>query len=181
MKFVIAAAAAAAVAALGTSAFAEEKAPNKGVSGYVNLGYTHVDPGVGGLHALGGRLGIRVGKYFGAEGEGGFGVGSDSVTLSGVKVNYKVQSQVAGYGVVYLPISENADIFGRVGYGHATFKAFAGSVSNSDGENSVNYGGGAQWFFTSHDGVRAEYTRYSFRNGGGSANTFSVAYVRRFY
>jgi len=179
MKLVIATAAALAVAALGTSALAEgAKAP--AVTGYVNLGYTHIDPGVGNLHALGGRLGARFGKYIGVEGEGAFGVGSDSVTISGVKVNYKEQSQFAGYAVGFIPLSPQFDVFARVGYGRATFKAYSGSTSASSGENSVNYGGGGQYFFTMHDGIRAEYTRYSFRNGGGDANTFSVSYVRKF-
>ena len=109
MKLVIATAAAVAMAALGTSAFAEgSKAPS--VTGYVNLGYSYVDMSPAKLHTLVGRLGARFGKYVGAEGEGGFGLGTDRVVQGGFTIDSKFKSHFAGYGVVYLPLSPQAEV-----------------------------------------------------------------------
>ena len=173
MKRFIGAAVALAAAGFAAPSFAESPA----VTGYVNLGYSYVDTADSAkLSALGGRVGARIGRYLGAEGEAGFGINSD--TVSGVDV--KLTSTYAGYGVAFLPLMPNADLFARVGYGHSNVRGTFGGVSVTSGEDSVNYGAGAQYFFTANDGVRAEYTRFDFRNNGGSANVYGVSYVRRF-
>ena len=60
--------------------------------------------------------------------------------------------------------------------------ATSGSVSVTDGVDSLNYGAGAQYFFNhGPNGVRADYTRYDFRGAGnGSGDVFSISYVRKF-
>ncbi len=175
MKSLLAAAAAATIAAVAVPAFAQSgEAP--AVTGYVNLGYSYVDANPVKFHVLGGRLGARFGKYVGVEGEGGFGVNSD--TFSGV--NFKLTSTYNGYGVAYLPMTPYADLFARVGYGHTNIRGSLAGVSVGGGENSLNFGGGVQYFFTKKDGFRGEYTRYDFRNGGGSANVYGISYVRKF-
>jgi hypothetical protein len=176
MKHLIAAASAAVLAAVSAPAFAQgASAPD--VTGYGNLGYSLADLQNGpSLSALGGRLGARFARYFGVEGEAAFGVGSKSYGGADVKL----KSSVAGYAIGFLPVQPNFDVFARVGYGHDTIKATAAGVSSSAGEDSVNYGGGVQAFFTPHDGVRAEYTRHDLRHNGGTANVWSVSYVRKF-
>ena len=175
MKSLIVAASAVAMAAVAAPAFAQGAAPQ--VTGYANLGYSLVDTqGAPNLSAVQGRLGARIAQYFGVEGEAGFGVGSKR--LSGVDV--KVKSTVAAYAVGFLPVQPNFDVFARVGYGHDTVKATLAGVSASAGEDSVNYGGGAQYFFTAKDGLRAEYTRHDLRHNGGDANVWSISYVRKF-
>ncbi|MEI9965883.1 MAG: outer membrane beta-barrel protein [Caulobacteraceae bacterium] len=95
-------------------------------------------------------------------------------------VDDKLKNAYAGYAVGFLPIAPNADLFARVGYGHSNARSTANGVEYNYGEDSVNYGGGAQYFFTPHDGVRAEYTRFDYRHDAGTANVWSLAYVRKF-
>ncbi len=175
-KSLVAAAVAAASLAVAAPALAKSEGAFGPVTGYVNLGYAYTDLDPGKFHVLGGRLGARFGRYVGVEGEGGFGVNTQ--TISGVAL--KLQSEYAAYGIGFLPISPKADVFARVGYGHSSIKGTLAGVSTSLGEDSVNYGGGVQFFWTDKDGTRAEFTRHDFRNGGGAANVFAISYVRRF-
>jgi hypothetical protein len=175
MKMIFAAAALAA-AAVAAPAMAQ---PMMGpVSGYANLGYAYAHEDPVNLSAVQGRLGVR-GSYFGVEGQGAFGIGSD--TDSGVKV--KLRNEFSGYAVGFLPVHDSGlELFARIGYGHTSIKASAGSVSVTDGVDSLNYGAGAQYFFNhGPNGVRADYTRYDFRGAGnGSGDVFSISYVRKF-
>jgi hypothetical protein len=151
------------------------------VTGYVNAGYSYADFDPAKLNVLQGRVGLRVGKYIGAEGEGAFGVSSDHIDAGGIPLDAKLKSEFAGYLIGFIPLSDRADIFGRVGYGHSTVSGTVPGVgSASVGVNSWNFGGGAQVFVTQHDGLRAEFTRFDYRNGYGSANIYSISYVRRF-
>ncbi len=176
MKSLLAAAVGAGIVAVAAPALAQSDGPTGPVTGYVNLGYSYVDASPVKFHVLGGRLGARFGKYLGLEGEGGFGVSSD--TFSGV--SFKLTSTYNGYAVAYLPMTSYADLFARVGYGHSNIRGSLAGVSVGGGEDSLNFGGGVQYFFTKKDGFRGEYTRYDFRHGGGSANVYGIAYVRRF-
>jgi len=147
---------------------------------YGSLGYTGINQGSpSGAHigAITGRVDARYGKYFGIEGELSGGVSSDH-TRSGL--DSKLTSQYAAYAVGYLPVLPNADLFARVGYGESNMK-FKGLGGYSDTSESFNYGAGGQYFFTGHDGIRAEYTRQDAAgNLAPSADTVSVSYVRRF-
>ncbi len=174
MKSLYAAASAVALVAFAAPAFAQSAPVDLGV--YGNLGYSYVDADAAHFNVIDGRLGVRTHKYLGAEAELGFGLGSEDVGAASVKL----KDSYAGYVVGFLPVAPNADLFARVGYGHSSLKASAGGASATDGENSVNYGAGGQYFVTAHDGVRAEYTRYDFNHNGGAANVWSVAYVRKF-
>jgi hypothetical protein len=172
MKSLMTAAAALAVATIAP-AMAHAASP---ITGYANLGYSYADYDPAKLHVLDGKLGARFGKYVGLEGEAGFGVGND--TISGI--DFKVKSTYAGYAIGFLPLSPKADLFARVGYGHDSLKGSLGGVSATVGRDSLNFGGGAQFFFTNNDGFRAEFTRHDLRNGGGEANVYSISYVRKF-
>jgi outer membrane immunogenic protein len=179
MKTFIALAATAFLCAIASPALAEgEFSPT---TFYVNAGYTayHISDGAESatLSALGGRVGARFGKYLGVEGEAGFGV--NTANFSGA--NVKFSSEVAGYVVGYFPVDPHGDVFARVGYGHETASASAGGPTVTASENTVNFGGGGQYFFTANDGVRLEYTRYQPTDGGdGGSDTVSIAYVRKF-
>lgn len=177
MNKLLIAAAAALLSAAASPVFAEDS----GMSFYGNLGVTayHVSDGVNSanLGALGGRVGARFAKYIGVEGEAGFGVNSVNVAGS----NVKISSAFGGYAVGFLPVAPNADIFARVGYGHETASASGGGFSLTVGGDTVNYGGGGQYFFDDKNGMRLDYTRFqSTHSGGGGTDTFSVAYVRKF-
>jgi hypothetical protein len=181
MKKLLISAAIAAACVTATPVFAQDGGTFSPTTFYGNLGYTGYSVDFGGgkttLAALGGRLGARFGKYVGGEGEVGFGVNSQHV--SGVDV--KMTSSYAGYLVGYIPASPHLDLFGRVGYGHENLRATTGGVSVTDGNNTVNFGGGGQYFFTDKDGVRVEYTRFQHATSNdGDADTWSITYVRKF-
>jgi hypothetical protein len=136
-----------------------------------SIGWSRFDGDDVGLDSVTGRLGTRWG-WIGVEGELSGGVGSD--TVSGVKV--KLNHQAAIYATGTVPISENFDLFARVGYG--TTKISGGGLSGS--EQSWNYGVGGQYFFDGMNGVRGDYTRQDFNDNLGNADVWSLSYVRRF-
>ncbi len=150
------------------------------ITGYGTIGYAGADNSGINLGAIQGRLGARFGRYFGLEGELAGGVKKDTVDVGGLPVEVKLEHQEAAYGVGYVPLTPRFDLFGRVGYGHSQIKASAAGVAQSGGEDSWNFGGGGQYFFTNNDGLRVDYTRHDFNNGGGNADVWSVAYVRKF-
>ena len=152
-------------------------------TGYGTLGYTWEnrntvrDPSVA---SVTGRLGARFGRYLGVEGEYSYGTEDDTVR----GVNTSVQNQYAGYGVAYLPLRPNFDLFARAGYGAQDLRigdAATGSPLLKGSAAGVNYGAGAQWFFRPQDGVRFDYTRYDPDDRGvATADTYGLSYVRRF-
>jgi hypothetical protein len=107
-------------------------------------------------------------------------VKDDHVNVAGVNVKTELKDSVALYGVGFLPVNDQFELFARVGYGATKIKASAVGVSASDSEESWNYGVGGQYFFDGVNGVRGEYTRYDFNGSGGNADTWAVSYVRKF-
>jgi len=176
MKTLFAAAAVAAVAAFAAPAMAQTAMGP--VSGYANLGYAYAHADPVNLSAVEGRLGVRT-TYLGVEGQGAFGVNDD--TAAGVKI--KLRNEFSGYAIGFLPLgASGAEAFARVGYGHSSFRAKSGAIEVTDGQDSVNYGAGVQYFFNhGPNGVRGDYTRYDFTgNGNGSADVWAISYVRKF-
>ena len=175
------AAGAALALAMSSPVFAQSMGPYD-VSYYGTLGYSNLS-GTGDnspdFNAVTERLGARFGKYFGVEGEVSEGLNSQRIDLGGTPADVRMNVQYAGYGVGYLPIMRNADLFARIGYGGTNFSSSGPDGRFSGEESSWNWGGGGQYFFTPVDGVRAEYTRYNY-NFIPDANTWSVSYVRKF-
>jgi len=186
MKSLVAFAALAAVAAVAAPASAQTLPSYLAPVSYTGqVAYTGIDTQGADLGAVTFRLGADLGKYFGVEGEGSFGVVDQNGSFSGVATKLHLNDQYAGYGVVRYPLLPNANVFARVGYGHSDVKASATagglSASQTVGLDSWNYGAGANYFFDAKNGVRAEYTRYDFQDRGvQSADTWSVGYVRKF-
>jgi len=143
---------------------------------------------------LNGRIGYRMNDFFAVEGELGFGVGGDDfdrtipvdVLGNTVNVDANADLKVKNYYVAFargiLPVSEQFDLFARVGYGEATAKAdisgtvvgFTASGTAEQDESGFAYGLGAQYNLTDFDGIRADYTRLE------DTNILSLAYSRRF-
>ena len=165
---------------LPIAAHAQAASPFSPVTVYGTAGYAGGSQDGIDLGAIQARLGARFGSYLGVEGELAGGVKGDTVDVGGVPVDVKLRHQEAIYGVGFLPVSPKFDLFARVGYGNTDIKASAAGVSQAGNEHSWNYGGGGQYFFDNNNGVRADYTRESFQNGGGDANVWSLAYVRKF-
>lgn len=146
---------------------------------YGTLGYSQLDHSDGDLGAITGRLGAKIHPNFGVEGEASFGVRDDDFNLGGVNGEIKHKSDFAAYAVGSVPVTPNFDLFARVGYGTTKIEASAGGVSaDADGE-SWNYGVGGNYFLDAQNGLRADWTRRDFRDGG-EADVYSVNYVRRF-
>jgi len=155
----------------------------------VDLGTEDVD-----VTFINGRLGYRLNDYFAVEGEIGFGLGGDDidrvvpVDVLGTPVNVDtnvsldVDNYYIGFARGIFPVSDQFDIFGRIGYGEATGGAdILGTVAGFTGEGSVSdnvsgfaYGVGGQYNLTANDGIRADYTRLD------ETDIISLAYSRRF-
>jgi len=154
--------------------------PQSGV--YGSLGYTSFDGDEVSLGAVTGRLGARVHPNLGVEGEGSFGVRDDSfdVSINGAG-KYELKHDVAVYAVGFLPISDNVEIFARVGYGTTKVRASVAGVTPSQDGDSLNYGIGGSYFIDGRNGVRTDWTRRAFRDDrAGQADTWSISYIRRF-
>lgn len=150
------------------------------VTGYGSLGYSHHDLDGADVGAIQGRLGARFNPYLGVEGELGFGVKKDDVNIGGVNGKAELKNSMAIYGVGFLPVAPNADLYARVGYGKSEGKvSIPGASADADG-NSWNYGVGGQYFLDDKNGIRADYTRHDFEDDAGEADVWSVGYVRKF-
>ena len=162
--------AAAALTLIAAPAMAQE--PASPVTG--SIGYTQLDTDGGDLGAITGRVGYDFTRNFGVEGEASIGVKDDDISFGGVDGKLEHDWDAAAYGVAKLPINENFELFGRLGYGTTRVSAdLAGVTASGDGE-SANY------FIDGRNGIRADWTRRDFRDDGGEADTYGLSYVRRF-
>ncbi len=143
---------------------------------------------------INGRIGYRLNDFFALEGEAGFGLGGDNfdrtvpVDVLGTPVDValnadlNVKNYYVGFVRAIAPLSEQFEIFGRIGYGEATAEAditgsalgFTATGSEEQGASDIAYGVGAQFNFTDNDGIRADYTRLD------ETDIISLAYSRRF-
>lgn len=166
----------AALTLIAAPALAQE--PAHPVTG--SIGYTQLDTDGGDLGAVTGRMGYDFTRNFGIEGEASIGVSDDDFTVAGVPGTIEHKYDAAAYGVAKLPINENFELFGRLGYGTTRVKAEVAGVQDSDSTDSVNYGVGANYFIDGQNGVRADWTRRDFRGDAGEADTYGLSFVRRF-
>jgi outer membrane immunogenic protein len=147
---------------------------------YGTLGYGQANTDAADLGAVQGRIGAKLHPNFGVEAETSFGVGHDDVSFAGVDGKVEHRYDVAAYGVATLPVTSNIDLFARAGYGVTEVKASAAGVSASDHLTSWNYGAGATYNFDDRNGVRADYTYRDFQHDQGSADVYSLSFVRKF-
>ena len=147
---------------------------------YGTLGYSQLDTDNADLGAVTGRLGAKLHPNFGVEAETSFGVGHDDVNVGLVDGKVEHRYDVAGYAVASLPVTSNIDLFARAGYGVTEVKASAAGVSASDHLTSWNYGAGATYNLDAQNGIRADYTYRDFQHDQGSADVYSLSFVRKF-
>jgi outer membrane immunogenic protein len=174
MKSLLFAAAVAAALVASVTAFADP------VGVYGTLGGEDINSDSANVGAITGRLGARFMPYFGVEGEASAGLGSDHVNLGGVRTGVRANDQYAGYAVGFLPVTANADLLARVGYGASDLNLAQPGHSFHDYVTSWNAGVGGQYFFDEKDGLRADYTRETADHANLDANVWSLAYVRKF-
>ena len=186
MKHFIIAAIAATSAAVAAPAFAQTVEPTIAApQAYVNLGYTYLNPYNRDLGAVTGRLGLRLGRYWGVEGEVSGGVeGNNYTAANGDHVNLSEGVSGAGYLVGYYPILQGkVDLLARVGYGGTPLMLRTPNGDFSHTTDSVNYGAGAQYMLDQKNGVRFDYTRHDYQEGGVApkdGDTYALAYVHKF-
>ena len=195
MKSLIIAAVAVAGVSVAAPALAQDGPPTlTQPQGYVNLGYTYLNPYNRDLGELFGRGGLKFSRYWGVEGEFGGGVfGNHFATgpSANSRVNLSEGIQAAGYAVGYLPLpilgGDKVDLLARVGYGETPLTVrsdVAGGPQGTIDVASVNYGAGAQYMVTRKDGLRFDYTRRDFQfrdpTNPHDIDTYSVSYVRKF-
>jgi hypothetical protein len=147
-----------------------------------SIGYTQLDADDGDLGAITGRVGAKFNRYFGVEGEASIGVKDEDIDFGGGAIGtLEHDYDAAAYATATLPVSPNFELFGRVGYGTTSIKGDVAGVQIQEDGESVNYGGGANYFFDGRNGVRADWTRRDFTDdNGGKVDTYGLSYVRRF-
>tara|TARA_R110002072_G_scaffold90929_3_gene203202 strand:- start:1002 stop:1529 length:528 start_codon:yes stop_codon:yes gene_type:complete len=142
-------------------------------------GYTYVDVDDLSFDAASLRAGYDFTDYVGIEGQLDIGLGDETVVVGATNVDVSLDYAFGGYVVGRVPVAENTNLFGRLGYVTAQADASAAGVTFSDDDDGFAYGVGGEWLFDGRNGVRLDYTRIDFDNGG-EADTFGVSYVYRF-
>lgn len=193
MKSLIIASVAAASMVSAVPALAQTNGPTlTAPQAYVNLGYTYLNPYQRDLGELTGRLGLRFGRYLGAEAEIGGGVSGNTFTdAAGNHRNLSEGIQTTGFLVGYLPLmGDKLDLLARVGYGNTPLRVTGSDAKgNPLPEHSFAvadwaYGAGAQYMMDGKNGLRFDYTRRDFQAKGSDNpqddDTYTVSYVHKF-
>lgn len=152
---------------------------------YGTLGVTNYDVDSD-LYGIQGRLGWQSKSIFGAEVEGSFGFNEDDATVDfgtgPVAAEAEIKTQLAGFGVVRVPVSKRFNVLGRVGYHNTEFE-----IELDDGTtvleedfstDGLAYGVGAEYALSPLTALRADYTVYDF--DGEDADAISLAVKRKF-
>jgi hypothetical protein len=169
---IIAAAGIAASLAFTGMASAQEVGHVYGSLGYQNSSNDKTNSSLGSVDA---RVGTKLNRYFGVEGEAAFGTNHDD-TATG---RYKLTNKWGAYGVGYLPVSPSFDLIGRVGVSDTDLKAPAAAGKLEQG-TALDYGVGAQYHINKDYALRADVTKSDFRNNKGSSTTTSLNLVKKF-
>jgi opacity protein-like surface antigen len=161
MKFLKATLVATAISAFATSAQAQDS------GAYVNLGVQTYEFDTWNLL---GRVGYNFSENFGVEADAGLGVADTTVDGFDVSTPFNF----GGYLVARYPVSQQFEIFGRVGYASTKFEVEDESAT-FDG---IAYGGGIQYNFDEANGLRLGYTANDV--DVGTADVLDLTYVRKF-
>jgi hypothetical protein len=155
----------AAVASLAAPAVMTASAQATGLyasGGYANYNFDAPggDVNLGGIQ---GRLGYGFHPNFAVEGEATVGVKDDG--------GNELNNELGVYAVGKLPVTSNLELLARVGASRTEI--------NDNDDSGLAYGVGAQWNFTSQDGIRGDWTRHDY-DDSGEFDAWSLAYVRKF-
>ena len=174
---------------------------------YGTIGLTHLDaeanelPELGtlGFEAITGRGGFQFSPYVGVEAEASFGWEDATTTFTetvedeeeeevevDVSVATSLTYDVAAFLVGRLPMTDNASLLGRIGYGKTEYEFEA--TAELDGETETEtmegnaegwrYGVGAEFFFNDMSGVRIDFMRTN--TSEVDADSYTISYVHRF-
>ncbi|MEE2525501.1 porin family protein [Hyphobacterium sp. HN65] len=124
------------------------------------------------------RGGYEFTRFLGFEGQLDIGVDGDTVMFNNTPVDVDVNMAASLFGVARAPISENANLFARIGYTTANIEASVPGFGLTDDADGFAYGVGGEFFFDGRNGVRIDYTRHELDDA--DADVFGISYVRRF-
>lgn len=174
---------AALVMSVTTAGAAQAQMPIPTFSG--SLGYTKKEDS--NLEAVQARLGARFHRNFGVEGEVALGTEPNTLRFPSVPpltIKTQLRQEVGVYAVGYLPLTSNAELFARVGYGNTWLKSTVAQAPNlavtKFDADSINLGVGGQYYLDGKNGVRIDYTRQDFSKGLPTEDSWAIAYTRRF-
>lgn len=141
--------------------------------------------------AIGGHVGYDFSPYFGVEGEVLIGVKDESLsfTIEGdtddedidINADVSLDSLYGIFGKANWPVSEQLNLFGRVGYvsGKIELSTDVEDLGNfSETDEAFAYGVGATFVLSGNVYARDDYTRYDF--DGSEADMFMIGAGIRF-
>jgi outer membrane immunogenic protein len=141
-------------------------------------GYSNVEIGDAQFDAISLRAGYDFNETFGVEGQLDFGIGDDSLTLGAVTADVELNYSAGFYGIARLPVAENANLFGRLGYVTTEVEGSIAGFVADESDDGFSFGVGGEYYFDNANGVRVEYTRTDYDDGEG--DTFGISWVHRF-
>ena len=170
----------AALAALSVAAIPALSHAQASPEVYGSVGYGSTRASGADTGTIQGRVGAKLTPHFGVEGEVAGGVSDDKTYVANAPVNVKQQYQASAYAVGFLPVTPNVELLARAGYGTTKFDASSAASPLKGSMESWNYGVGAQYKFDDKNGVRADYTRYDYRDSSSNADVWALSYLRKF-
>lgn len=166
-----------AIASVGAQAqfYAEAGLTNLSIKGDVTGGSIKSSPKMFGL-----VLGYEVHPNLAVEGLLGFNASDDSIQYNGTSVPNSSAKVSDAFGVYLKPktmVTDNLEIFGRLGWTKAKSTAAVGGTSESDTSDDFGYGVGASYYFDKKTYGTVSYTSFSNKDGNKTTGiTIGVGY-----
>jgi len=150
---------------------------------YAGLGATYFKEEDIDIALVTGTVGYAFHRNFAVEAEVSIGVLDESASSGSTEVSIGIPWSVVPYAVARLPLSDDARLFARAGYGLTRFEVNidTGTVNTSDAstEGHLSFGGGIDFDVSERGQVRAVYTHQEYDNGS-SSDTVGLSFILRF-
>ncbi|AOF87236.1 outer membrane beta-barrel domain protein [Hydrogenophaga sp. RAC07] len=186
MTFAHKALAAAVFTVAAAGAQAQTQAPSKMYAeiGYAAIGLDFTDGAntlKSGPGALTGVLGYQLHPNVAVEGFLGLGIVKDEIEFNGtgIGINAKVNNTVGVFVKPGVKVTENVELFARLGYLRTKLTLSSGGVSVSDSDTGAAYGLGVNLNLTKTSYVQANWMSY-YKEDGVKAQGVALAYGVRF-
>jgi outer membrane immunogenic protein len=162
--------------------------PKSNISTYVGGGYSLYNGGEDiRFSAATLRGGVMFTPNFGAEVEFSKGIGaSDLKGLGFANFDLSLDSQISGFVVGRLPMSEQSNLFARLGYSSATLSVkgngpFTGGSADIELQDVI-WGIGGEYYFNNRLGVRGEVTGFKAEGNtiDNGLDIFTISLVAKF-
>jgi outer membrane immunogenic protein len=132
------------------------------------------------LTAIVGRLGTTFNENFSGEMRLGFGVGDDTVDVSGVGVDVELDNMFGAYVRGGIPVTESFSPYAIAGFTRSKLTAsVSGFGSESESESDVSFGVGADVNVSQNIIINLEYMNYYDKDGAEIAG-FSIGIASKF-